>query len=240
MEAKSLPIMLFDERALMPSFGYVFDPKWLDPFESIVSILWKLARMNRLSGQAITMQLAKSDIDPYEGVAARRSEIDLCRLHLTLGLPLKLMRDSVLPDGLQAAGGPHFRYCRKCLCRGYHSVVHQVGANKCCPVHGNMLEIACHTCGVKAAYRLNVASVTRRTDAEAVAICTAHRRPLRCRTSVHLTKRRASPLRGCDGAILRIFNRIEMTPPMRINANFRRQRGGIFPFFESHLTQLLS
>ena len=63
MESKSLPIMLFDERALRPSFGYVFDPKWLDPFESIVSILWKLARMNRLSGQAITTQLAKSDID---------------------------------------------------------------------------------------------------------------------------------------------------------------------------------
>ena len=78
METKSLPIMLFDERTLTPSFGYVFDPKWLDPFESIVSILWKLAKMNRLSGQAITTQLAKSDIDPYEGVAARRSEVDLC------------------------------------------------------------------------------------------------------------------------------------------------------------------
>ena len=153
METKSLPIMLFDERTLTPSFGYVFDPKWLDPFESIVSILWKLARMNRLSGQAITTQLAKSDIDPYEGLAARRSEVDLCRLHLTLGLPLKLVRDSVLPDALQAVSGPHFRYCRKCLCRGYHSVVHQIGANKCCPVHGDMLEIACLTCGAKAPYR---------------------------------------------------------------------------------------
>lgn len=109
-----MPIMLFDERALTPSFGYVFDPKWLDPFESIVSILWKLARMNRLSGQVITTQLAKSDIDPYEGVAARRSEVDLCRLHLALGLPLKLVRESVLPDALQAAGGPDFRYCRTC------------------------------------------------------------------------------------------------------------------------------
>ncbi|WP_229256230.1 TniQ family protein, partial [Duganella fentianensis] len=157
MEAKSLPIMLFDERALTPSFGYVFDPKWLDPFESIVSILWKLARMNRLSGQAITTQLAKSDIDPYEGVAACRSEVDLCRLHLTLGLPLKLVWDSVLPDALQATAGNHFRYCRKCLCRGYHSVVHQVGTNKCCPVHGDPLEIACRTCGAKVPYRLNVA-----------------------------------------------------------------------------------
>ena len=100
-----------------------------------------------------------------------RSEVDLCRLHLALGLPLKLVRDSVLPDALQVAGGNHFRYCRKCLCRGYHSVVHQIGANKCCPVHGDMLEIACRTCGAKAPYRLNVALL----DA-----------PYRCRSCGHL------------------------------------------------------
>jgi hypothetical protein len=74
--------MLFDERTLTPSFGYVFDLKWLDPFESIVSILWKLARMNRLSGQVITMQLAKTSIDPYEGVAARR-KVDDTIAHIT-------------------------------------------------------------------------------------------------------------------------------------------------------------
>ena len=45
-----LPIMMFDERKLTPSFGYVFNPKWLDPEESIVSILWKLARMNYAIG----------------------------------------------------------------------------------------------------------------------------------------------------------------------------------------------
>jgi hypothetical protein len=76
METRSLPIMLFDERKLTPSFGYVFDPKWLDPFESIVSILWKLARMNRLSGQTIVTQLASTSVEPYEGAAAQRSEID--------------------------------------------------------------------------------------------------------------------------------------------------------------------
>lgn len=156
MDAKSLPIMLFDERKLTPSFGYVFDRKWLDPYESIVSILWKLARMNRLSGQAIVTQLAKTSVDPYEGVAARRSEIDLRRLHLALGLPLKLVRESVLPDALQAAGGSYFRYCGKCLCRGYHSVVHQIGFHNCCPVHGDLLEIACRTCGAKPPYQLNV------------------------------------------------------------------------------------
>jgi hypothetical protein len=72
METAGLPIMVFDDRTLTPSLGYVFDRRWLDPFESIVSIAWKFARMNRLSGQMITMQLAKSAIDPYEGVAPCR------------------------------------------------------------------------------------------------------------------------------------------------------------------------
>jgi len=156
MDAKALPIMLFDERKLTPSFGYMFDLKWLDPYESIVSILWKLARMNRLSGQEIATQLAKASVDPYEGVPARRSEVDLRRLHRALGLPLKLVRDAVLPDVLQAAGGAHFRYCRKCLGRGYHSVVHQIGFNQCCPIHGDLLDVACRTCGAKAPYRLSV------------------------------------------------------------------------------------
>lgn len=157
METKSLPIMLFNERALTPSFGYVFDQKWLDPFESIVSILWKMGRMNRLTGQAITTQLSLTDIDPYEGVAARRAEVDLRGLHHALGLPLKLIRDSVLPDALQIAGGLYFRYCRKCLCRGYHSVVHQIGVNKICPLHGDALETVCRACGALSPYRLNVA-----------------------------------------------------------------------------------
>ena len=41
--AAPLPILVFDERRLTPSFGYVFHRKWVDPDESIVSILWKLS-----------------------------------------------------------------------------------------------------------------------------------------------------------------------------------------------------
>jgi hypothetical protein len=44
----TLPILVFDERQLTPSFGYVFHRKWVDPGESLVSILWKFARMNAL------------------------------------------------------------------------------------------------------------------------------------------------------------------------------------------------
>jgi hypothetical protein len=156
MDIVSLPIMLFDERKLTPSFGYVFDAKWLDPHESIVSILWKLARMNRLSGHLITAQLSRSSIDPYEGVAASRSEVDMRRLRQALRLPLNIVRASLLPDALQRIGSPYFRYCRKCLYRGYHGVVHQLETVKRCPVHGcDLLEEACRYCDSRTPYRLN-------------------------------------------------------------------------------------
>src|SRR5713226_195314 len=110
----TLPIMLFDERKLTPSFGYIFDPKWLDPHESIVSILWKLARMNALSGHMITTQLANTSIDPYEGVEACRSQVDMRRLDHALGLQLKIVRGSLIPDALQRISSPWLRYCKKC------------------------------------------------------------------------------------------------------------------------------
>jgi len=152
----SLPIMLFNERKLTPSFGYVFDPKWLSPHESIVSILWKMVRMNRLSGHMVTTQIAKaSGIDPYEGVAASREEVDVRRLHQALGLPLKIVRGSLIPDTLSNISSPDFRYCRTCLRRGYHGVMHQFVTVKWCPVHGNMMEVKCNDCGARTPYRLN-------------------------------------------------------------------------------------
>jgi len=106
MDIMNLPIMLFDERKLTPSFGYVFDAKWVAPYESIVSILWKLVRMNRLPGHLIATLVAKTSIDPYEGVAAWRSEVDMRRLHRVLKVPLNSIRSSLLPDlsGILCAG----------------------------------------------------------------------------------------------------------------------------------------
>lgn len=156
MDIKPLPIMLFNERKLTPSFGYVFDPRWLDPHESIVSILWKLMRMNRLSGHLVTTQLAKaSSIDPYDGIAACRSEVDIRSLHQALRLPLKIVREALVPDALGSFCSPYFRYCRKCMCRGYHGVMFQLESFKTCPVHHTLLEVECEACGARTPYRLN-------------------------------------------------------------------------------------
>lgn len=46
--ARSLPILTFDQAEVAASFGHIFDARWVAPYESIVSMLWKFARMNGL------------------------------------------------------------------------------------------------------------------------------------------------------------------------------------------------
>ena len=50
MMPQPFPILTFDTVKLAPSWGCVFDPGWLDPYESVVSMLWKFVWMNRLAG----------------------------------------------------------------------------------------------------------------------------------------------------------------------------------------------
>ena len=128
---------------------------WLDPHESIVCILWKLARMNALSGHVIVTQLAKTIIDPYEGVSARRAEVNIQRLRAALGLKLKQVRHALIPDSMSNISSPYFRYCRPCLRRGYHSVVHQLETIQHCPIHGTWLEVQCPSCFEPVPYRLD-------------------------------------------------------------------------------------
>jgi hypothetical protein len=146
------PIMLVDTHALTPALGYVFNQAWLDPQESCVSILWKFARMNLIAGHLIAGQLSRTVVDPYEGLNPSSSEVDIRRVHQMLGLPSKLIRNALLPEAL---GCPYFRYCPRCMRRGYHSVVHQIALVTHCPIHGNTLQTACTYCGTVMPYRLN-------------------------------------------------------------------------------------
>ena len=66
--------MTYDESKLSPSFGYFFEAHWLAPYESIVGILWKFARMNALPGTTVMRQLRPLPFDPYEGIAPRGSK----------------------------------------------------------------------------------------------------------------------------------------------------------------------
>jgi hypothetical protein len=152
--AVRFPILALDERRLSPALGYVFDTRWLDPHESILSILWKFAKANAIPGHIVASQL-RANIDPYEGVEASRTGLDLRRLRQVLAVPLKTLRSSFAPASLSRMTSGCLRYCPICMSRGYHCVVHQFHSLQCCPIHKTPLELECRFCGHEASYRLS-------------------------------------------------------------------------------------
>lgn len=149
------PILTFDEVKLRPSWGYVFDSHWLDPYESIVSILWKFVWMNRLSGHAVVGHIARRSVDPYAGIEIMPKEIDANYVAKTLGIPLKTVWQSI-PDPIpRRAPTSVLRYCPRCMARGYHCVVHQFGSVLRCPIHATLLETLCRGCGATSDYRID-------------------------------------------------------------------------------------
>jgi len=150
----SLPILTLDERVLSPRFGYVFYAGWLEPYESILGMLWKFVRANRLSGAALVAQIGFGWTDPYEGLEPNADEVD-CRVVARL---LQVKRSSVLAGmGREARerGATSLRYCPRCLASGYHGVIHQIERHRDCPVHRCALHSRCRHCASSPAYRLD-------------------------------------------------------------------------------------
>lgn len=151
----SFPILTLEERSLTPALGYVFNKKWLEPYESIVSILWKFKTANALPGYALARLLGPR-VDPYEGVAPQLEAIELERLRSTLDLPVKALRAALLPALQHRPCSESFRHCRRCIACGYHSALYQIERVIVCPAHSLPLEGACRRCGYEAPYLLNV------------------------------------------------------------------------------------
>ena len=149
---RALPILIFCEAKLSPSLGYVSDPRWLEPYESLVSMLWKFAWMNRLAGHVVAEHVAARAVDPYEGVAGSATDVDVLRVAATLGVKRKTVRQA-----LTIRDKPHsaLRFCCRCMAHGYHSVVHQFGYIASCPVHDCALATTCPGCGAASPYRLD-------------------------------------------------------------------------------------
>jgi len=150
----SLPILTLDERVLSPRFGYVFDARWLEPYESILGMLWKFVRANRLSGAAVVAQIGFGWTDPYEGLEPTPTQVD-CRVVARL---LQVKRSSVLAGmgrETRERGAASFRYCPRCLASGYHGVIHQVERHRVCPVHRCTMHSRCRSCSSSPTYRLD-------------------------------------------------------------------------------------
>ncbi|SOE47734.1 hypothetical protein SAMN05446635_0173 [Burkholderia sp. OK233] len=155
LRAPRFPILTLDERKLTPALGYVFSKKWIDPCESLISILWKFEKANALPGHVVA-RLMGPDIDPYEGVVPQLGLVDIRRLHESLPVPIKTLHASLLQPTQRRRCSGVFCHCRRCMAHGYHSVLHQLESIYACPAHHRSLETACRRCGYEAPY---VASV---------------------------------------------------------------------------------
>jgi hypothetical protein len=148
----ALPILTLDERVLSPRFGYLFQARWLEPYESVLGMLWKFVRANRLSGPAVVAQIGAAPTDPYEGLEPIAAQVD-CRVVARL----LQVRPSSVAAGLRRSLSDRaaFKYCARCLAAGYHGIVHQADGRRVCPVHRCALHEGCRHCRRGFAFRLD-------------------------------------------------------------------------------------
>ena len=147
----SLPILILDQHALNPRFGYVIHRRWLQPYESVVGMLWKFARANRLAGHMLIKQLRSDPVDPYLGL--RPADIEVPIVARLLGVTQRSVREGMDTAALDASR--FLRYCPSCMSLGYHGVVHQRERYEQCPIHRLPLFATCRHCGEASAYRLD-------------------------------------------------------------------------------------
>lgn len=151
----SFPVLTLDEGRLTPALGYLFNKNWIEPYESLVTILWKFEKANALPGHVVA-RLMGADIDPYEGVVPQLGVIDLRRLHDTLAISIQTLRLALVQPTQRRRYSSVFRHCHSCMRDGYHSVLHQIENITTCPAHRRPLESACRRCGYEAPYLLNI------------------------------------------------------------------------------------
>ena len=150
-----LPILAFDEQAIRPQLGYWFDRHWIDPYESLVSILWKFARANSIPGYLLARKVCGSGIDPYEGILPLRETVQWRWLHREHRVPRRALQESMVGELRRSALAPDLRFCRRCLSRGYQATIFQLAKVTRCPIHDEQLLDACLHCGFRIPLRLN-------------------------------------------------------------------------------------
>ena len=147
----TLPILTLDEHVLGPRLEYVFQRKWLQPYESMVGMLWKFAHMNRLPGLLVASQLSGQLIDPYEGIVP--ADIDVKRVARLLGIPRHIVGESLCHAENDTS--KFLRFCPCCVSSAYHSRLFQLERLARCPIHGEALRDVCRHCGRQAPYKLD-------------------------------------------------------------------------------------
>jgi hypothetical protein len=192
-----LPILVFDRQAIQPQLGYCFDHRWIDPGESLVTILWKFARANAIAGHTLAEKVSASDIDPYEGILPLREVVDWQWLHREHRIPRMVLRESLVGESRRHALHAELRYCRYCLNRGYLATIFMLAGVRRCPIHDETLAEACRFCGFRIPLRLNallldgpfVCPVCRGRLAGQIPTLSRHK-PMAMAARIRITRRR--------------------------------------------------
>jgi len=71
-----------------------------------------LSSVDACNGHVLITEIARETIDPYEGISACLSKVNLREVQRTLVIPWRMVRASVMPEPLQRTGSPWFRNCR--------------------------------------------------------------------------------------------------------------------------------
>jgi hypothetical protein len=153
LDVPVFPILPFDEARLRPGAALFFNPRWVDPYESLVSMLWKFAWINGLDGKTVVGCFAARSVDPYEGVEASSAELDVRKIASSLRVTQKTVHAALGRAGRK--GSALLRFCPQCMLRNYHSVVHQFDYEAQCPVHRSVLREACPQCARTTPYRID-------------------------------------------------------------------------------------
>jgi hypothetical protein len=186
----SLPILTFDEATLSPSLGYVFDRRCVEPFESVVSILWKFSRMNGLPGHVLVRHLSSAPLDPYDGIGVSTADVDVRLVARMLGVPMKTVRAGLSSPCTRRKLDTRLRHCPRCMSLGYHGMVHQFLGAMQCPAHGDWLQEHCRLATIRLA-------AARIVDAGQLPLVRANERlSPRCSAA-----RRAVPLRRVSASV---------------------------------------
>jgi hypothetical protein len=98
----ALPILVLNNQMLSPRLGYFFDQRWIDPFESLVSILWKFARANDIAGHVLAASLCADGVDPYEGIPPLREMVKWRWLRREYRIPMRAIRESMVASSRPA------------------------------------------------------------------------------------------------------------------------------------------
>ncbi|CAB3662909.1 hypothetical protein LMG3441_00655 [Achromobacter kerstersii] len=122
---------------------------WHRPFESHVSLAWRLRMENVLSPAELKNMLPKAKkkkFPTYEGFL-----FEIRSIEGLLGIRGKIYSPVSEGDIFQRDNDAflcqkHLRVCPMCMERGYHSVLHQIMCIRSCPIHNQPLTRYCPSC----------------------------------------------------------------------------------------------